>query len=120
MIDPRTYPGVLERVIDGDTVHVTVDHGFGISSRQTVRVARINAPEISTDAGKLAQGFAAAWLSRPSSEGEWPLTVLAYSAKDRYGRRLADFVRIVDGKLYSSEILAAKLAVHWDGKGVKP
>lgn len=48
-IDPTlyTYSVVLERVVDGDTIVVTVDLGFGLSlNHKSVRLLEVDAPEI--------------------------------------------------------------------------
>jgi micrococcal nuclease len=50
-----TYNATLERVIDGDTIDVTLDLGFKIYSKQRIRLARINAPEMKTQEGEEAK-----------------------------------------------------------------
>lgn len=52
------YPGIVDRVVDGDTVHVRLDVGFDLTVYARIRVFGINAPELSTDAGKQAKAFA--------------------------------------------------------------
>ncbi len=45
-LDPLyVYRGKVERVIDGDTVDVTLDIGFGMSTRQRLRIDDFDAPE---------------------------------------------------------------------------
>lgn len=39
------YKAVVDKVIDGDTVDVTVDLGFKIGCKLRIRLARIDAPE---------------------------------------------------------------------------
>jgi micrococcal nuclease len=46
-----TYNATLDRVIDGDTIDVMLDLGFKIYSKQRIRLARINAPEMKTPEG---------------------------------------------------------------------
>ena len=42
-----TYKASVTRVVDGDTVIVDIDLGFGVWLReQSVRLAKINAPEM--------------------------------------------------------------------------
>ena len=51
-----TYKAVIIDVIDGDTVKVDIDLGFGIWLRdQSIRLAKINAPELKGDTLKAAQ-----------------------------------------------------------------
>jgi len=47
-----SYRATINRIIDGDTVEVTIDLGFSISFKQIIRIYGINAPEKNTDYGK--------------------------------------------------------------------
>lgn len=49
------YHAHILRVIDGDTVSAIVDLGFGTSMTITLRLAGIDAPELSTPEGKAAK-----------------------------------------------------------------
>jgi len=40
------YYAIVERIVDGDTVDISADCGFKIYTRQRLRVARIDTPEI--------------------------------------------------------------------------
>lgn len=40
------YKADLDRVVDGDTIDVTIDVGFKITTHQRIRLAHINVPEI--------------------------------------------------------------------------
>lgn len=102
----------VDRIVDGDTVDVTLDLGFSISIRQRVRLLGVNTPEIaSKDAtekvrAKSAREFTGSWLARQSS-------LIAHTTKDdKYGRILA---RIVgdDGATVNDALIAAKLAVPY-------
>jgi endonuclease YncB( thermonuclease family) len=51
--DLYAYSAVITRVVDGDTLVVDIDAGFDIWLRgQTLRLNRINAPEMKTSEGK--------------------------------------------------------------------
>ena len=52
-----TYKAHLERVIDGDTLWVMLDIGFGIYSRQKLRLNAINTPKLSMTEGLRAKRF---------------------------------------------------------------
>jgi|TARA_Y100000034_G_scaffold132590_1_gene195967 micrococcal nuclease len=62
------YKAKVDRVIDGDTVDVIFDLGFGISLANRVRLAEIDTPEMRTrdlkekEAGLSAYVFTKAWL----------------------------------------------------------
>lgn len=48
---------VINRVVDGDTLEVSIDVGFNFNTKQKLRLARINAPEKKTQEGVLAKEF---------------------------------------------------------------
>ena len=48
----HVYVAYLERVVDGDTIRVNLDLGFGIFHHEILRLAKINAAEMSTNEGK--------------------------------------------------------------------
>lgn len=93
------YRCLIESVVDGDTVHAMVDLGFDQYKRMTIRLAGINAPEMSTDAGILAKihlvELVCQWdFSGPFQTNE---TLVAYKwlnlntikdHKEKYGRYL--------------------------------
>lgn len=88
---------VLEcTVVDGDTVDLTIDLGFGLSRKDRFRLygpdpngkAGLNAPEMSTTEGKMAAAWLAGYLSTLLDNG---FTLIAQTVKDRrekYGRYL--------------------------------
>lgn len=77
------YPATLLRVIDGDSIVVSVDLGFHVSLQdQVVRIAHIDAPEVATVEGKAAREFARSLL-KPGM-----LLRLASHSLDKYGRVL--------------------------------
>ena len=76
------YRGVVSEVHDGDTVYVKLDIGFDLTVYARVRIKGINAPELSTAAGKRARDFAKAVL--PVGTG---VLVTSYGW-DKYGGRI--------------------------------
>lgn len=104
------YNAQIMRVIDGDSVEIIVDCGFGIAFRMKARLYAINAPEMNTDDGKLAKTALTNLLTRYSLTTEmWSHTVKTHkqSSKNRidasgkYGRWLVEIIgkRKVDGTL---------------------
>ena len=79
-----TYRCRVRRVIDGDTLEVTVEVGFGVEVYQVLRLREIDAPELSERAGVRAREFV-----RQELEG-CERVVIATRHKDKYGRWLAD------------------------------
>jgi len=76
----RDYPAIVVRVIDGDTVKLTVDTGFRCHYTDTFRLNGINAPEGKTLAGALLSD-----MLYPGRE----VIVTTYKP-EKFGRWLAD------------------------------
>ncbi len=114
MKPPSYHYRVLDcRVLDGDTVELTTDVGFRISLRQIFRLARINAPELSTPEGKAARDMLYAKLHGATLSVESVKT-------EKYGRWLAELW--ADGVNVNDWLLTEGLArpyglAHVDGGG---
>lgn len=98
-------------VVDGDTMHVTVDFGFYTYTQKSMRVANINAPELSTPAGKAAKQYAIQWFQVHAPQGFFVHTHLDPS--DKYGRMLA-MIYAPGGECYNDDILNAGMAVPFE------
>lgn len=86
------YRGVVDQVHDGDTVYVKLDVGFDLTIYARVRIEGINAPELSTAAGKVSRQFAESVLPVGA-------TVIVTSYKwDKYGGRIDGDIEIVSPK----------------------
>lgn len=68
-----TYRARCVRVIDGDTLVVEVDAGFGIRYEATVRIAGMDAPELPTPEGVAAADRLGQIVRYAVSD--WPLRV---------------------------------------------
>jgi endonuclease YncB( thermonuclease family) len=86
-----TYKACLDRVVDGDTILLTVDAGFDIWLDLRARLRGIDAPELSTAAGYRARQFVAGRLS-----GRKSIVVKTYRT-DKYGRYLVDIFYLPEG-----------------------
>jgi micrococcal nuclease len=106
---PFDYPAKVVRVVDGDTCHVNIDLGFftWIMDR-SVRIAGINAPEMSTPEGKLARDFALKLLPVGTQ------IQLRSHSLDKYGRVLGS-ITLPDTTDYGVAMVAAGMAVLYDG-----
>src|SRR5256885_714821 len=102
------YPGIVDRVVDGDTIYVRLDVGFDLTIYARVRVKGINAPELSTDAGKAARTYAVGLLPLASV-----VTVTSFGW-DKYGGRIDGAIKMSDGHDFASEMLAAGQAVVYN------
>lgn len=113
------YTARLTRIIDGDTWILSIDLGMSVWIHdQRIRAADINAPELSTDAGKAALAWVQAWFAQHCPDG----TVTIRTQRDRndnYGRLLGTILA-VDGACLNSEMLAAGQAGPWPSAAAEP
>ncbi|MER5649711.1 thermonuclease family protein [Streptosporangium sp. NPDC002524] len=84
--DLYVYPATVAKVVDGDTLDLLVDVGFGITTKGRFRLSAVWAPELGTPEGEAARDFTQAWVEQQAGR------VLVRTFKDRrerYGRYLA-------------------------------
>lgn len=115
------YNAKLARVVDGDTVWLDVDLGFGVHANLDFRLYGINAPE-TIGVTKKAGLAAKAELERLLALG--PLRIETYKADkvDKYGRWLASlFVKDLNGLELNvnASLEAGKFATSYFGSGSK-
>jgi micrococcal nuclease len=109
------YQATVDKVVDGDTLDLQVDLGFGVFTRQRVRLLGINAPEHNTDDGKKAIAFVQAWVKE---HGPTFTVRTLKDKKEKYGRYLATLLS--DTEELGQALVDAGLAVPWDGEGARP
>ena len=87
-VEPFVYNAELDRVIDGDTVDVTLDLGFNVKlHKQRCRLAGIDTPESRTrDLAEKALGLQAKARLQELCHGHFKIKSLG---KGKYGRILA-------------------------------
>ena len=91
------YQAELIKVIDGDTVDLKVDLGFGIWRHDRFRLygpnpladMGLNAPEPATPEGKAARAFLSSLLDRLSPTLDKQTLIIQTIKKEKYGRYLA-------------------------------
>ena len=108
------YPARVDSVHDGDTCSLTIDLGFGMEAvshdldghaQLSCRIFGINAPELSTDAGKAARDFAQTLLPVGAR-----VTVVSHSW-DKYGGRFDGSITLPDGRDFAKVMLDTGHAV---------
>lgn len=113
------YAARLTRVVDGDTVWLSVDLGFGVSVNLDFRLYGINTPEV-VGPTRTAGLAAKAELERLLALGS--LRIVTYKA-DKYGRWLAElFVQqagIVEELNINRQLLKGGFAQPYFGEGPK-
>jgi len=92
------YTGKVTRVVDGDTVDVELELGWGNFLREKVRLHGINAPELPTVAGIAAKTFLQGQVTSAPE-----IRFRSFKDKrDKYGRILLDLIVVYeDGATFS-------------------
>ena len=113
-----TYAATVLRIIDGDTVWVEIDCGFGVSIEEKLRLRGINTPELSSDEGVIARLFVGERLKVGTT------IVLTTSRSDLYDRYVADVfylpeeedagVILAEGRYLNGELLEGGMATRVD------
>lgn len=118
------YRASLVSCHDADTQTYVLDLGFNVRIRVTIRVLGINAPELATPEGQVAQQAALAWLAAAGAS-DWPLIIASQQGRpvtpDKFGGRWDALIwRVSDGTELGAAMVAAGQAAPWSGQGVKP
>jgi len=104
-----------DRVVDGDTIWMTVDVGFYQYVKIPFRLIDVDTHEIhfvSHDSEEYKQGmvekqFVIDWLTEAElGRGDWPLELITYGT-GKYGRWLAYVKRKSDGAILNEDLLDA-------------
>lgn len=104
-----TVPGVVVRIVDGDTVRLRLDLGWYVQLEANCRILGVNSPEIATQQGLQA----AQWAAEQLPAG---IRVMYESSQlDKYGRPLGRLTYGNPVMDYGAQLLAAGLAVPYDG-----
>ncbi|PLS84239.1 MAG: hypothetical protein CYG60_18945 [Actinobacteria bacterium] len=106
-VDP-VFRAELVRVIDADSLVVSLDRWFGDRSTKTLRLLGCDAPELTgseKDAGMAAREWALGWLV--SASGVPYRLVVQTSKPDSFGRVLAYTFREFDGACLNTDLVAA-------------
>lgn len=107
----RQYPVTAARVIDGDSIETTLSLGFGITIKQQLRIYGIDAPELSTAAGRSVKEYVAKWVG----DGGKDLWV-TWLGDDKYARRFLGLIQNVEtGEYLGQVLLERKMAKPYMG-----
>jgi micrococcal nuclease len=89
------YLAKVVKVVDADTLDIDLDLGFSITSRQRVRLGRINAWEVRGE--EREKGLAAKWwITEKLREFDFEIAVTTGKGKGKYGRYIAE-IELPDG-----------------------
>jgi micrococcal nuclease len=105
----------IKKIVDGDTIDVDIDLGFGVTYSHRVRLKGINAPETKTkDLAEKEKGTEVkAWLKKElSREGEW---IIETTKEDKYGRILGTLYFVGDPVTVNERMLNEGIAKPYSG-----
>lgn len=105
----------IQKIVDGDTVDIDIDLGFGITVSQRIRLKGLNAAETKTlDLTEKSKGLAAKeWLKKElSREGEWIIETFK-DKEDKYGRILGVLYRANDPITINQKMLNEGMASQY-------
>lgn len=117
-MDLWQYRAAVERVVDGDTVDLEIDLGFGVTltgDEARVRLRNIDTAEIygaaegseEYEAGQQHKAFVEEWVAQADNR-EWPFFVETRKDDERgkFGRWLAIIIRRSDGAVLNDDLIA--------------
>lgn len=105
----------FKKIVDGDTIDVEINLGFGVTISQRVRLKGINAAETKTlNLEEKEKGLKAKeWLSQQlSKEGEW---IIETTKEDKYGRMLGTLYLVGEPVTVNERMINDGIAVPYDG-----
>lgn len=108
------YMATVERVVDGDTLYLTVDVGFRIRSTDSFRLHGVDTPEVfgvkkgsvEYEAGKEATQFVKDWLEE-NADDEGRLLVRTHKETGKYGRWIAEVYTVNGEKSLQQALLVS-------------
>jgi len=112
-----TYQAYLLEVIDGDTLWVDIDLGFGTWTTQKIRLRGINSSEIQTPDGQTSKDYMQARLKGCqfiAIRTYWRDKFTRYLADVFYNKKESDFPALIQsGKYLNQELLDKGLAIRY-------
>jgi micrococcal nuclease len=100
------------RIVDGDTVALTIDLGFRVQTVQSIRIAGVDTPERRQMGWQEAKDFTVDWL-RAHHHGtrEWPFVVVTEKDKQTFARFIGTVRCADDGEDLTQALLTAGVGV---------
>lgn len=103
----REYEVTVDRVVDGDTVVVTIELGFSVKTTQWIRLAGINAPEKRGKERELGLESTRALEDKLSAAKR--VTIKTDGERGKFGRYIATL--LADGEDLCNWLVESGLAV---------
>lgn len=108
------FPARVERVVDGDTLDVTLDMGFRVRREVRVRLKGLDTAEVygvkegsdEYQTGKEHSEFTEAWIeARQDSPDSYPFVARTEKVTGKYGRYIA-VIEGPDGDVLNDDLIA--------------
>ena len=116
--DPFLYNCTIQRIVDGDTIDVNIDLGFGIwLYKERIRIAGIDTPEKRTR-DKVEKIFGLAATAKAHTLIPEGSSVIIRTHRDKagkYGRTMGEFI-MEDGRYYTEVMVETHHAVPYHGQ----
>lgn len=110
------YAAIVRAVHDGDTITVDVDLGWNTWRHgEVLRLAGLDAPELTTLAGTEAHTYLAGLLP----PGITATVRTSEDKREKYGRMLATVITVTAGNV-NDLLITSGHAKPWNGKGPRP
>ena len=104
----------IHRVYDGDTIIVDLDVGFGIYTKQKLRLSNINAPELrgaTLKEARVSRDFLKTSLENALNSKKSIIIKTKKDRKGKYGRYLAEI--FIDNISINEEMITLGYAVRY-------
>ena len=101
------YRAKILKVVDGDTVHAALDLGLDVTINVTLRLAGINAPEMSTPEGVRSKEWLVSRLESTDTITGCTIKI----KREKYGRYLAYLYIDNETESLNDQMLKESLAV---------
>ena len=110
------YKAKVERVVDGDTLEVTIDLGFKITTVQKLRLAGINTPEtynVKKDSEEYQKGMLSKnYVEKRISENDNMILIETEKVPEKYGRYVTKVWFENQEKTLNDELVEKGLAAY--------
>lgn len=110
------YKAKVERVVDGDTLEVTIDLGFKITTVQRLRLAGINTPEtynVKKDSEEYQKGMLSKnYVEKRISENNNMILIETEKVPEKYGRYVTNVWLENPEKTLNDELVEKGLATY--------
>lgn len=105
------YKAKVDRIVDGDTIDITIDLGFKITTHQRIRLAGINTPEtynVKKDSEEYKKGYAAKqFVEQRISANNFEIQVETGKDTGKYGRYIGT-IKLADNETPLNDELVEK------------